>query len=79
MDNPDYVWRPDPKGERIPKTLFGMPVRTVVLKEEPEDWMIVLGTLDEYIVQRPITDEELNRLVRGRAVLIGHILGVNGR
>lgn len=68
MSNPDYVWRPDPKDE-LPKTLFGLPIYWSVLSKEPKDFVIILGTLDEYHTCRPVTHEELRALLAGKAVL----------
>ena len=48
MYNPDYAWRPDPKGERIPQTLFGMPI-TFTDMEKATDEILILGALDDYM------------------------------
>lgn len=68
-NNPDYLWRPDPKGEELPQTLFGMPI---IFNDflEGRDFICVLGTLDEYVVSRPITTEELRALLAGKAIVI---------
>ena len=52
MTNPDYLWRPDPKGEELPQTLFGIPI--TFSDDLPKDFVVVLGTLDEYVVRRRI-------------------------